>query len=160
MTGVATISGSTLVAVFESTGGSRKFSINRSCLPPTTALHTWSNRQRVYTAPPDRNAGTSQIVSVGGTLVVGFITDEDFTIIDAEYTPRTSAKATLSCDQGGVLTWGGKLTVGEVISVWPGPAQVDESTLLMIFDHNGVVALATHAWLKISQEKDERLYKA
>lgn len=50
--------------------------------------------------------------------------------------------------------------MGEVISVWPGPAQVDESTILMIFDHNGVVALATHAWLKISQEKDERLYKA
>ncbi len=50
--------------------------------------------------------------------------------------------------------------MGEVISVWPGPAQVDEGTLLMIFDHNGVVALATHAWLKISQEKDERLYKA
>lgn len=44
----------------------------------------------------------------------------------------------LSCDQG--LTWGGKLTVGEVISVCPGLVELDESSLLMIFVHKVVVA--------------------
>lgn len=79
-------------------------------LPATTALHT-SNRQRVYTAPPDRNAGASQIVNVGGTLVVSFITDEVYTISDAEYTPRTSAKVMLSCAQGGIPGEGSSLWV-------------------------------------------------
>lgn len=122
--------------VFESTEGSGRFSIN-SIISPDDGL-TWSNRQGVYTAPPDRNAGAPQIINVGGTLVVSFITDEDFTISDADYTPRTSAKVMLSCDQG--LTWGGKLTVGKMISLCSGLVQLDESNLLMMFDHKGVVA--------------------
>lgn len=113
MTGVATISGSTLMAVFESTEGSGRFSIN-STASPDDGL-TWSNRQRVYTEPPDRNARAPQIFNVGGTLVASFITDQDFTAHDAEYTRGTSTKVAPSCDQG--LTWGGKLTVGEVVSV-------------------------------------------
>ena len=124
------------MAVFEPTEGSGRFSIN-SIISPDDGL-TWSNQQRVYTAPPDRNAGAPQIVNVGGTLVVNFITDKNSTTSDADYTRRTSAKVMLSCDHG--FTWGGKLTIGEAISVWPGLVQLDESNLLMMFDREGVVA--------------------
>lgn len=136
MTGVATVSGSTLMTLFASTKGSGRFSIN-SIISPDDGI-TWSNQQRVYTTPPDRNAGAPQIVNVGGTLVLSFIIDENSTTSDADYTRRTSAKMTLSCDHG--FTWGGKLTIGEAISVWPGLVQLDESNLLMMFDREGVVA--------------------
>lgn len=68
-------------------------------------------------------------MNVGGKLVVSFITDKDFTSYEAECTRGTSANGVLRCDQG--LTWGGKLTVGEVVSVWPGLAGFHEISLLM-----------------------------
>ena len=75
MLGVATISGSNLIAVFEteSTGVFNIMSITSA-----DDGRTWSNRRMVYASTGTGNsAGAPQIINVGGRLVVSFQTSED-----------------------------------------------------------------------------------
>ena len=75
MLGVATISGSNLMAVFEteSTGVFNIMSITSA-----DDGRTWSNRRLVYASTGTGNsAGAPQIINVGGRLVVSFQTSED-----------------------------------------------------------------------------------
>ena len=138
MTGVTTITGSSLMAVFESeTSGT--FTIN--AITSTDDGKTWGNRKTIY-APSNVNtsAGAPQIVTVGGALGVSFMTNEDsdLTSPSSTYTTNTAAKFITSGDGGN--TWGNKMTVGNVQSVWPGLCTLDESNLLMMFDNQGAKA--------------------
>lgn len=71
MTGVVTVSGSTVMAVFESeTTGT--FTIN--AITSSDDGKTWGNRKTIYTpSSSNTSAGAPQIVNVGGTLAVSFM---------------------------------------------------------------------------------------
>ena len=138
MTGVTTVSGSTVMAVFESeTSGT--FTIN--AITSTDDGKTWGDRKTIY-APqnPNTSAGAPQIVTVGGTLAVSFMTNEDsqLTTPSSSYMTDTASKFITSGDGG--KTWGNKITIGAVQSVWPGLHALDESSLLMMFDNEGAKA--------------------
>ena len=135
MTGVTTISGSSLMAVFESESNGL-FTI--MSITSTDDGKTWGNRQTVYTPDsPNTSAGAPQIVTVGGALGVSFMTNEDANLPapSGSYTTNTAAKFITSGDSGA--TWANKITVGQVQSVWPGLYSIDDSSLLMMFDNGG-----------------------
>ena len=138
MTGVTIVSGTDLMAVFE-TESQGTFTV--ASITSSDDGKTWSNRKTVYTPDsPNTSAGAPQIVKTGGTLCVSFMTNEDSTLStpSAGYTTNTAAKLITSGDGG--LTWGNKITVGQVESVWPGLYTVDGSSFLMLFDHGGAKA--------------------
>ena len=135
MTGVTTISGTTLMAVFESeTNG--LFTVNS--ITSSDDGKTWGNRKTIYTPnSPNTSAGAPQIINVGGTLCVSFMTNEDSNLSAPSngYTTDTAAKFITSGDGG--VTWGNKITVGQVLSVWPGLYSLGGTSLLMLFDNKG-----------------------
>ena len=140
MTGVTTVSGTDLMAVFESESDGT-FQIKS--ITSSDDGKTWANRNTVYTPDsPNTSAGAPQIVNVGGTLCVSFMTNEDSNLSapSSGYTTNTAAKLVTSGDGG--LTWGNKITVGEVESVWPGLYAVGEASFLMLFDKGGAKAQA------------------
>jgi Neuraminidase (sialidase) len=130
MLGVATVSGSNLIAVFESEQGGGTFSIHA-----VTSLDdgkTWGSRQTVFTpAGSGTNANAPQVVNIGGTLVVSFQTDED--------SPGNPAAKIITSSDGGV-TWGNKLTFSPAISHWPGLLTLDSSSFLGMADDGGAKA--------------------
>lgn len=140
MTGVAAISGTgpNLMAVFESESGGA-FTV--MSITSQDDGNTWGDRQTVYVPDsPNTSAGAPQIVNVGGSLGVSFMTNED-SILPApsgSYTTNTAAKLITSGDGG--VTWGNKMTVGQIQSVWPGLYTLDDSNLLMLFDNAGAKA--------------------
>lgn len=137
MTGVTAISGTgpNLMAVFESESSG---TFNIMAITSSDDGKTWENRQTVY-APdsPNNSAGAPQIITVGGTLGVSFMTNEDvdLPVPSGSYTSNTAAKLITSGDGGA--TWGNKMTIGQVQSVWPGLYTLDDSSLLMMFDNGG-----------------------
>lgn len=134
MLGVATISGSNLIGVFE-TGQGGVFTINS--ITSSDDGKTWGNRRRVYTATgSNNNAGAPQIINVGGTLVVSFMTDEDTQL--HSWINGASAKLVTSGDGGS--TWGNKLQFGDVQSNWPGLMTLDGTSFLAMADHGGSFA--------------------
>lgn len=138
MTGVTTISGSTLLAVFE-TSMDGTFKIG--AITSTDDGKTWGGRKIIYTpVRPNTSSGAPQIINVGGTLVVCFITNEDESLSSPapEYTGKTAVKLITSGDGGS--TWGNKITVGNVQSLWPGMLALDSKTFLTMYDNGGVKA--------------------
>ena len=138
MTGVATISGPNLMAVFESeTDG--YFTIN--AITSADNGQTWDGRKTIYTpVVPSTSAGAPQIINVGGILVVSFQTNEDHGANppSGSYPDDTSAKLVTSGDGGN--TWGDKITVGPMVSAWPGLYDIDDTNFLMMFDNGGAKA--------------------
>jgi len=135
MTGVTTVSGSTLLAVFE-TESTGLFSI--ASITSTDDGKSWSGRKTIYTPPsPYASAGAPQIINVGGTLVVSFQTNEDEALDRpaGNYLDGSVAKLVTSEDGGGA--WGDKIAVGGVVSVWPGLVVLDSGSLLVLFDEGG-----------------------
>lgn len=138
MTGVTTISGNRLICVFESetTGAFSIYSITSD-----DDGKTWGNRQTVYTpANPNTSAGAPQVINVGGTLAVSFITNEDSGASSPSpgYTNQVGVKLVTSGD--GAATWGNKITVGQVQSIWAGLIDLDQNSFLVVFDHGGAKA--------------------
>ncbi len=112
MTGVTTISGSSLMAVFE-TETTGLFSI--ASITSTDDGNTWGNRKTIYTpSGSSASAGAPQIITVGSTLVVSFQTNED-SMVDNPASSNITAKVITSADTGS--TWGNKITVGKAVSV-------------------------------------------
>ena len=102
---------------------------------------TWGNRKTVYTpSSPNTSAGAPQIVNAGGTLCVSFQTNEDSSLNapSSAYTTNTAAKLITSGDGG--LTWGSKISVGKVLSAWPGLYAQGGTSFLMLFDNGGAKA--------------------
>ncbi len=138
MTGVTTVSGTDLMAVFESESEGT-FSI--MSITSSDDGKTWGNRSTIYTPDsPNTSAGAPQIINVGGTLSVSFMTNEDSVLAAPSdgYTTNTTAKFITSGDGG--LSWGNKITVGQVLSSWPGLYALEGASLLMLFDHGGAKA--------------------
>ena len=126
------------MAVFESESGGT-FSI--MSITSSDDGKTWGNRSTIYTPDsPNTSAGAPQIINVGGTLSVSFMTNEDSVLAAPSdgYTTNTTAKFITSGDGG--LSWGNKITVGQVLSSWPGLYALEGASLLMLFDHGGAKA--------------------
>ena len=130
MLGVTSVSGSNLVAVFETETGGGTFHV--SSVTSSDDGKTWGNRQVVY-APS--NAGTNaqapQVINVGGTLVASFMSDED--------SPGNPAAKVVTSGDGGA-TWGNKLTFSDAVSHWPGLLTLDGSSFLGMADYGGAKA--------------------
>ncbi|KAL1966252.1 hypothetical protein VTN77DRAFT_4605 [Rasamsonia byssochlamydoides] len=134
MIGVAETNDGDLLAVFE-TGHNGRFTINS--VRSSDGGKTWGHRARVYTPTGiHNNAGAPQIANVGGKLYVSFMTDEDSKL--NRWPHGAAAKLIVSKDNG--KTWGGKTTIRDVHSYWPGLVGLDSHSLLYMYDHNGVVA--------------------
>ena len=139
MTGVTTISGSKLIAVFESEQNGI-FSI-MSITSADDGVSWSTTRNQVYAASGTSNsAGAPQIINVDGTLIVSFMTSEDANLGSSggAYTSHTAAKVVTSTDGGN--TWGNKLTVSPEQSFWPGLVVVDQQSFLALVDHGGAKA--------------------
>ncbi|KAL8802901.1 MAG: hypothetical protein Q9182_003517 [Xanthomendoza sp. 2 TL-2023] len=122
MTSVATLNdgsgGKSLILVYE-TSTTGLFSLG--AISSSDDGRTWWNRRTIYTASSAHtSAGAPQVVNVGGTLVVSFMTNEDErrSAPSSSYTDHTAVKVITSGDLG--RSWGNKMTVGEVQSSWPG----------------------------------------
>ena len=131
MVGVATVSGSNLIAVFETETNGGQFTIG--AVTSSDDGNTWGNRETIYT-PTGGNANAPQVVNVGGTLVVSLQTNED-TPTDLD---TTDAKVITSGDGGA--TWGNKVTFSPAISHWPGLLDIDGGSLLGLADDAGAKA--------------------
>ncbi|EED14645.1 conserved hypothetical protein [Talaromyces stipitatus ATCC 10500] len=129
MLGVAQISGSNLIAIFESETNGGKFSVHS--VTSSDDGKTWGNRKTVY-APSGFNAQAPQITNVGGTLVASFQTDEDG--------GSGEAIKILTSGDGGA-TWGNKLTTFPATSNWAGLLTLnDNASFLSLADHSGAKA--------------------
>ena len=136
MLGVAAVSGSNLIAVFECEQNGL-FAVDS--VTSSDGGRTWGNHANVYTPTGNnKNAGAPQVINVGGTLVVSFMTDESTGGTASNWPGSSEAKVITSGDGG--RTWGNKVTVGPDASYWPGLVGVDGSNFLYLYQGNGALA--------------------
>lgn len=112
-----------LILVYETTSTG---SFNLGAVFSTDDGKTWGNRRTIYNpSSPNTSAGAPQVINVGGTLVVSFMTNEDqrLSAPSNSYMDRTAVKVITSGDQG--RTWGNKVMVGAEQSSWPGMMDLD-----------------------------------
>lgn len=134
MIGIATMSGSTLIAVFESVPPNGTFTVN--AVTSYDDGYTWTDRRLVYSPTgTDNNAGAPQVVNVGGTLCVSFMTDED----TQEHMWITGAGSKLVTGTDG-QNWGNKIEVFEPQANWPGILALDDESMLYVVDATGAKA--------------------
>ncbi|KAK4181974.1 bnr asp-box repeat domain protein [Podospora australis] len=151
----------TLLCVFESTE-SGMFSINR--VISRDDGYTWGERRRVYTAAPRKSAGAPQVINVGGTLVVSFMTNEDVempggassvdggqmkivTSIDGGQTWSTGGIGSKhGTSQKALAVVGGDREVhGELGGIhWPGLYRLDNDSFLVFYSRAGWAAGVSH----------------
>ncbi|KAH8802501.1 Sialidase [Xylogone sp. PMI_703] len=134
MVGVATISGRNLIAVFESQENGL-FTV-KSVTSSDDGVN-WGNRRPVYTPTgTNNNAGAPQVVNVGGTLCVSFMTDEDTQLHN--WINGAGSKLITSGNSGS--SWGNKIQVFAPQANWPGLLSLDGSSLLFMADSGGAKA--------------------
>ena len=122
-----------LIAVFESSSQNGRFAIEAVFSPDDG--RTWGGRRRVYTASGEaNNAGAPQVISVNGSLVCSFMTDEDTQ--RHEWIQGAGAKLVVSEDGG--RSWSDKLDWSPPQSNWPGLLTLDKGEFLAMADHGGV----------------------
>lgn len=123
--------GQELVAVFESLPVDGTFSVHAISSPDDG--ESWGERRLVYSAEGERNnAGSPQVVNVGGKLCVSFMTDEDTQL--HEWTKGAGAKMLVSSD-GEIFEE--KTEVFAPEAFWPGMIALNDSALLYMADHSG-----------------------
>lgn len=94
----------------------------------------WIRKQEYLTncIATERNAGAPQIALVGTTLVVSFMTDEEK--LEGMWHRNAYVKIITSADKG--ITWGNKLLIVEKPAAWPGLLALNETSLLVLCDHD------------------------
>ncbi|GAB7333514.1 hypothetical protein MBLNU13_g05098t2 [Cladosporium sp. NU13] len=113
MIGVATVSGSSLIAVFKS-NESGHFAMNS--VTTNDDGKTWGIRRQDYSPTGNgKNAGAAQVINVGGTLVVSFMTDEDNQL--GQWISGASSNLITSVEDG--TTWSNKIEVFASQANWP-----------------------------------------
>lgn len=104
---------------------------------------SWGERGHVYKSPNNGHAGAPQVVNVGGTIIVDFMTNEDGG--DCCGVDNGAMKTVRSDDQG--RSFGGLTTIGQVGSHWPGMLSLDNNRFLAMYGLNGQGMVAA-AWNK------------
>lgn len=136
MVGVAPAPGTNgdLIMVFESVPPGGTFTIN--AVSSSDDGLTWTSRRQIYSPTgSNNNAGAPQVVNVGGTLVVSFMTDED----TQDHMWITGAAAKLVTSTDGV-TFGNKLQVFPSQANWPAMLALDGMDLVYVADADGAKA--------------------
>lgn len=95
---------------------------------------TWSARADVY-APSGVSTGAPQVILVGSTLVVSYMTGNGPQGVDGQ-----SFEVVISTDMG--QTWGGRALVSSGAH-WPGLYALDSTTFLAMYRQDGAGALVT-----------------
>ncbi|KAJ3088902.1 hypothetical protein HK100_007919 [Physocladia obscura] len=135
-----------LVAVFESVvdNGDGVHFDDRFSLYTVESLddgRSWANRRQIYEpsllSSADntlylRNAGAPQIIKVGSTLVVSFMTDEDR--FEGVWHANAVVKIITSDDYG--KTWSKSLLIAEKSAAWAGLLALDTHSFLVLFTQN------------------------
>ncbi|KAI1001893.1 hypothetical protein K3495_g6314 [Podosphaera aphanis] len=134
MVGIAELGGSNLMAIFETNENGGPFSL--STVSSSDNGNTWGNRKSIYVAEASKNAGAPQIVKVGKSLVVSFMTNEDYPINpNANWIENADAKLLVSNDDGATWT---KSTVFKAPAFWPGLMPLrDQGSFLYLAGQNG-----------------------
>ncbi|KAL8721797.1 MAG: hypothetical protein Q9225_001597 [Loekoesia sp. 1 TL-2023] len=137
MTSVASLSSPTSLILVYETETTGLFSLG--AVFSTDDGKTWSGRKTIYTpSSPNTSAGAPQVINVGGTMVVSFMTNEDqqLSAPSNSYTDHTAVKVISSGDLG--QTWGNKVTVGTPQSSWPGVFDLGaKGQFLYLLDRGG-----------------------
>jgi hypothetical protein len=138
MLGVATIgTGSELLAVFECEQNGL-FVVDS--VSSSDGGITWGNRRNVYTPTgSSKNAGAPQVINVGGTLVVSFMTNEDTSGTASDWPNNAEVKLVTSSDG---VSFGNKITVGGSASFWPGLVSTSDTSFLYLYQGAQVFAQA------------------
>ncbi|KAM3070282.1 hypothetical protein ACMFMG_010118 [Clarireedia jacksonii] len=144
MVGVVEPSDGKLIAVFESLDKEHETGFKIYSVSSSNGGKKWENRQLIYDPGNDKNAGAPQIVRVGNTLAVSFMTDEDRVPYDqrtdadkARPWPTVTAAKLIVSNDGGA-TWGYKTTVFPLEAYWPGLLSLkNENALLLLSSSSG-----------------------
>ena len=140
MLGVAQMPGGgpgSLIAVFESghtaTGGDGHFTID--AVVSNDDGRTWGERRTVYAAKrPGGNANAPQIVLESGTLVMSFMTDEDW----SGNGPLNAKVKVITSPDG--QNWSPPLEVFGPGAAWAGLLEMGVGSVLVFGDSGGVVS--------------------
>lgn len=127
-----------LICVFESEdtspGSTNLFTIGAVTSSDDGA--SWGNRRTIYVPTgKDNNAGAPQVVLVGSTLTVSFMTDED----TSEHSWINGADIKLLTSPDGHF-FGNKITVFPVQTNWAGQVPLSDNSVLVMGDNNGAKA--------------------
>src|SRR5207248_2609604 len=99
------------------------------------------NRVRLVTAVDNHQLGAPQVINVGGTVVVSYMTDENGNGRDQPGADGGEMRVVTSTD--GALTFSEPTTIAGVGAHWPGLHAVDDSSFLALYSHNDL-GLVTH----------------
>ena len=94
---------------------------------------SWGGRNRVFT-PSSGEAGAPQVVNVGGTIVVDFMTNENG---GGSGGVDGGEMMTVTSTDGG-HTYSGPTIVGPIGSHWPGMLSLSSNSFLAMFGLDGV----------------------
>jgi hypothetical protein len=100
--------------------------------------YSWNSRIRIYTAANNREAGAPQVINVGGTLVVDFMSNEAGTQAGVD---NGEMKVVTSTDGG--RTWSPPTVIAGLGSHWPGMHVIDDRTFLALYSFNSL-GLVSH----------------
>lgn len=102
--------------------------------------YSWGERGRLYTPKDGTIAGAPQVYNVWGTLVAGFLTNEDVAG-DPGY---EYAQMKVITSNDGAKTWSEAVVVGEGAG-WPGLFNLDPTHFLALYHKKGV-GLVSHKY--------------
>jgi hypothetical protein len=96
---------------------------------------SWENRRVIHDPQCSGtcNSGAPQIVTVGSTLVVSFMTDEDGPL--GSWPSNGSAKLIASSDSG--VSWSDATLVNGEGSMWPGLFNLDDESFFITYEYKG-----------------------
>ncbi|CAJ2500315.1 Uu.00g031680.m01.CDS01 [Anthostomella pinea] len=135
MVGVGPINSGKLIAVFENTEDG-PYSIDY--VTSTNDGSSWGGRTRLYTARNGQNAGAPQVINVGGTLVVSFMTNEDV----AGTNGIDGAQMKVVTSTNGGSSWSASVVTGQAASHWPGLFDLDSTHFLALYSKDGLGAVS------------------
>jgi Neuraminidase (sialidase) len=122
--------------VFENTEDAGLFRIDY--VTSSDGGSTWGGRTRLYT-PPSGSSGAPQVVNVGGTLVVSFMSTEA-TSQSNNVDDDGEMRVVTSTDGG--QTWSGSVVTGAAPAHWPGLYVVDDTHFLALYAEDGSGAVS------------------
>ena len=102
---------------------------------------TWGNRGNVYTAANGMEAGSPQVVTVGGTVVASFMTNEDG---GSSSGVDGGDMQTVGSTNGGTA-WSGPTVVSPVGSHWGGMLAESDTTFFTLVAQDGP-GLVSELW--------------
>ncbi len=135
MPGVATYFDGTnvaLMAIFESESNGI---FHVMSVKSTDDGASWSQRSIVFAPRAGHNAGSPQIVSVGGQLLAVFMTDEDAGTVNWPNNAAVKVETTTSISSSNVV-WSAPYTIAQASAYWPGVLANGSQGAFVLYNSN------------------------